>query len=80
MSYDAPSFGLSQPLRKRDLSALRLLFFGTWVDRKGTPELVEAVTALKELQVDFTLTVAEVGLPQREAARVALSFPQRVRR
>ncbi len=76
----APPFGLPQPLRKTDVSALRLLFFGTWVDRKGTPELVEAVTALEELQVDFTLTVAGLGLQQREAARVALRFPPRVRR
>lgn len=54
---------------------MRLLFFGSWVDRKGVPELVDAITLLHRRAVEFELTLAGTGASEE----VACSFPPDVR-
>jgi glycosyltransferase involved in cell wall biosynthesis len=73
----APTLGLPERLRKAASAPLRLLFFGSWIDRKGVPELVRAATALQDRQIDFTLTLAGIG---QDAETVALTFPSPVKR
>lgn len=54
----------------------RLLFFGTWLKRKGTDELVEAFASLAETHPALRLSVIGAGVPPE---RVAADFPARVR-
>jgi glycosyltransferase involved in cell wall biosynthesis len=54
----------------------RLVFFGTWIARKGTRDLVEAFTALAARYHTMTLTVLGSGMPR---ATVVEAFPAHVR-
>lgn len=54
----------------------RLLWFGTWLVRKGTPDMVDAFTALADGRPDLTLTVMGAGFP---ADVVLRAFPERLR-
>jgi glycosyltransferase involved in cell wall biosynthesis len=54
----------------------RLLFFGTWLPRKGTTDLVAAFTRLAARHPDLRLTVIGAGC---DAARVLVSFPEPLR-
>lgn len=56
--------------------ALAVLFFASWIDRKGTPELIAATSSLAAQGVPFRLTVAGGNVPAEE---VASSFPPQVR-
>ena len=40
---------------------VQLLFVGTWIDRKGTPELVDAFTRLRNDHLDVRLVAAGTG-------------------
>lgn len=57
-------------------AAPRLLWFGTWLVRKGTPDVVEAFTALADRRPNLTLTVMGAGFP---ADVVVRAFPERLR-
>lgn len=48
---------------ERRAGASRLLFVGSWIDRKGTPELVEMWRGLREENAPATLTLAGVAVP-----------------
>jgi glycosyltransferase involved in cell wall biosynthesis len=47
--------------RKRIPKTIRFLFFGSWLNRKGTVELVEASTLLHKSGLQFQLTIAGTG-------------------
>jgi glycosyltransferase involved in cell wall biosynthesis len=62
---------------RRDYAAAdRLLFFGTWLPRKGTPDLIAAFAALVDRRPDLKLTVLGAGFPPEE---VRASFPEVLR-
>jgi glycosyltransferase involved in cell wall biosynthesis len=56
--------------------ANRVLFFGTWLPRKGTTDLVPAFVELASRRPDLTLMVMGAGLPPEA---VYQSFPEHVR-
>lgn len=56
--------------------AMRLLFGGTWIDRKGTRELVAAWCRLRDGNPNLSLTLAGTGL---SADRVLSDVPERFR-
>jgi glycosyltransferase involved in cell wall biosynthesis len=53
-----------------------VLFIGTWLDRKGAPELVSAWTALAARHPQARLTLAGTGVP---AEQVLADFPRSAR-
>lgn len=55
---------------------LAVLFFASWIDRKGTPELIEATSSLASRGVAFRLTVAGGNVVAEE---IISAFPPRVR-
>jgi glycosyltransferase involved in cell wall biosynthesis len=59
-----------------DDGSVLLLFVGTWIDRKGTPELVQAFARLCAHHPGVRLAVAGTGVP---AAEVLSSVPESVR-
>jgi glycosyltransferase involved in cell wall biosynthesis len=62
---------------RRDYAvADRLLFFGTWLPRKGTPDLVAAFAALVARRPGLGLTVLGAGFSPEE---VRVSFPEALR-
>jgi glycosyltransferase involved in cell wall biosynthesis len=66
---------LRRPPRAADGSML-LLFVGSWIDRKGTPELTQAFARLCRDHPDARLAVAGTGAP---TAEVISGFPASVR-
>lgn len=54
----------------------RLLFVGSWIERKGRRFVVEAFTRLRDEFPGLTLSVIGAGIPERE---VLDSFPEAVR-
>lgn len=74
--FPIPERDSGGPQIPRRSEELRLLFFGSWIDRKGSPDLVRAVAALEAQGVRFTITVAGCGRPVEE---VASAFPPEVR-
>lgn len=54
----------------------RLLWFGTWLVRKGTPDLVTAFAALADRNPGLTLAVMGAGFPRET---VLAAFPARLR-
>lgn len=46
---------------RRQTMSVRLLFFGSWIDRKGIRELAEATNLLESSGEDFELTIAGTG-------------------
>ncbi len=65
-----------QPRAFVDSEALRLLYVGTWLDRKGVFYLVESFAQLAARQPRLTLTVAGCGLPEED---VKAHFPAEIR-
>jgi len=65
-----------QPRTFVDSEALRLLFVGTWLDRKGVFYLVESFAQLAPRRPRLSLTVAGCGLPEEE---VRAHFPADLR-
>jgi len=61
-----------QPRSFVDSDALRLLFVGTWLDRKGVFYLVESFAQLAPRRPQLSLTVAGCTLPEEE---VRARFP-----
>lgn len=57
-------------------SANRILFFGTWLNRKGTGDLVTAFALLAERYPALNLVVLGAGMPQEV---VRASFPAHLR-
>lgn len=57
--------------------AHHLVFFGTWLPRKGSADMVRAFTTLIERHDDVRLTVLGAGMP---AESVLQFFPEAVRR
>lgn len=53
-----------------------ILFFGTWIDRKGVRDLQPAITAILRARPDETFTAAGTSVP---AEQVLGSFPEDVR-
>jgi len=51
------------------LPAPRLLFVGSWIDRKGTPELCAAWCRLRERRPELRLTIAGTGIGGEEVLR-----------
>lgn len=66
-----PIYGTAAPQRDYS-SAERLLFFGTWLKRKGTADLVEAFTVLAGRHPRLELLVLGGGLP---VSAIRASFP-----
>jgi glycosyltransferase involved in cell wall biosynthesis len=65
-----------QPRTFVDSEALRLLYVGTWLDRKGVFYLVESFAQLAPRLPLLSLTVAGCGLPEEE---VSVHFPAELR-
>lgn len=65
-----------QPRAFVDSEALRLLYVGTWLDRKGVFYLVESFAQLAARQPQLTLAVAGCGLPEED---VKAHFPSGIR-
>jgi glycosyltransferase involved in cell wall biosynthesis len=59
------------PRRNYDITD-RVIFFGTWLARKGTTDLVPAFVDLASRRPDLKLTVMGAGMPQEAVLR---SFP-----
>jgi glycosyltransferase involved in cell wall biosynthesis len=59
--------------KKTYLTDKRIIFFGTWLPRKGTTDLVPAFVALANRHPDVTLTVMGSGIP---ASSVLAEFPE----
>jgi glycosyltransferase involved in cell wall biosynthesis len=57
-------------------AATRLLFVGSWLDRKGIYYLVDAFESVAKKKPDVTLTVAGCLLPERQ---VGAYFPESIR-
>lgn len=53
-----------------------IVFFGTWIVRKGVPDLIEAFGKLPENRNDIKLIVMGAGVPDN---RVLESFPEKLR-
>lgn len=70
----SPSF--FRPRTFADSFARRLLFVGTWLDRKGIYYLVDAFAELASRFPDVTLTVAGCVMEER---RIRADFPESVR-
>lgn len=68
-----PAYTAAFPRRDYAAPADRLLWFGTWLTRKGVPDLVEAFAALVPKFPNLALTVMGAGVPP-EAVRG--SFPE----
>lgn len=62
--------------RRDYATADRLLFFGTWLPRKGTPDLIAAFAALVPRYPELRLTVLGAGFPPED---VRASFPEALR-
>ncbi|HET7108883.1 MAG TPA: glycosyltransferase family 4 protein [Candidatus Acidoferrum sp.] len=60
-----------------DAPANRLLYVGTWLDRKGIYYLVEAFTSLAARSPEIHLTVAGCNIPEEQ---VMTYFPEEIRR
>lgn len=56
--------------------AVAVLFFASWIDRKGTPELIEAASSLASKGASFRLTVAGGHVPVEE---IVSAFPPHLR-
>jgi glycosyltransferase involved in cell wall biosynthesis len=56
----------------RSHGRLRLLFYGSWIDRKGATDLVAAISSLAATTIDFTVTLAGGG---RSTQEVISDFP-----
>jgi glycosyltransferase involved in cell wall biosynthesis len=54
----------------------RVLFFGAWIDRKGTAEIVKAVTEVLRIRQQTTFTAAGTQIPDSD---VLGAFPEDVR-
>lgn len=65
-----------QPRTFVDSQALRLLYVGTWLDRKGVFYLVESFAQIAPHRPQLSLTVAGCGLPEEE---VRVHFPANLR-
>jgi glycosyltransferase involved in cell wall biosynthesis len=65
-----------QPRTFVESEALRLLFVGTWLDRKGVFYLVESFEQVATCRPQLSLTVAGCGLPEVE---VMAHFPAEIR-
>ena len=65
-----------RPRTFADSEALRLLFVGTWLDRKGVSYLVESFAELAPRLPQLSLTVAGCGLPEEE---ILAKFPAGLR-
>jgi glycosyltransferase involved in cell wall biosynthesis len=63
-------------LTPRGADHVRLLFVGSWIDRKGTPELVEAWDRLARTHAGLRLTLAGTGVRTKD---VLADFPPRAR-
>src|SRR5207244_3255871 len=62
--HPAAGAGYAQTAGRRDYARCsRLLFFATWLKRKGIDDLVAAFTALADRRPDVTLTVLGSGVP-----------------
>jgi glycosyltransferase involved in cell wall biosynthesis len=57
-------------------SCVRILFLGTWIDRKGVPELTKSWTKLSASRSQVSLTAAGTGL---SASEVLSRFPEAAR-
>ncbi|HXJ11162.1 MAG TPA: glycosyltransferase family 4 protein [Candidatus Limnocylindrales bacterium] len=66
-----------QPRQFADAPANRLLYVGTWLDRKGIYYLAEAFTALAARSPEVQLTVAGCNIPEEQ---VKAHFPAEIRR
>lgn len=71
-----PAYLAAYDRRAYNGSAPHLLWFGTWLVRKGTPDIVEAFTALADRRPGLTLTVMGAGFP---ADVVLRAFPEHLR-
>ncbi len=65
-----------QPRTFSDVYATRLLYVGTWLDRKGIFYLIDAFTALAVLLPDLCLTVAGCIIPEDQ---IKAAFPTKFR-
>jgi glycosyltransferase involved in cell wall biosynthesis len=71
------SGGVSEAFfRSEDSTRAGVLFAGTWIARKGVPELVSAMTRVFDARAEVTLTVAGAGTAPE---RVLNDFPERHR-
>jgi len=70
MSSTHPHSSVNQP------ETVAVLFFASWIDRKGTRELIEATSLLAESGVQFRLTVAGGNVPE---AQIISGFPASTR-
>jgi glycosyltransferase involved in cell wall biosynthesis len=64
------------PARDYAAPATHLLWFGTWLVRKGTPDAVAAFSALADRHASLRLIVMGAGVPEQIVAR---AFPERLR-
>jgi glycosyltransferase involved in cell wall biosynthesis len=72
--------GFLQPRTFADSEALRLLYVGTWLDRKGVFYLVESFTQIAAHLPQLSLTVAGCGLPEEQVrAHFPAEFHARVK-
>jgi glycosyltransferase involved in cell wall biosynthesis len=68
-----PEFSGVAPRRRYDRPCTKILFFGTWIERKGIRQVIEAFSGLARRHSHLQLGVLGAGIP---TAHVLAGFPE----
>ena len=68
----SPEFSIAAPTRSYDRPVNKIIFSGTWIERKGIRQVIAAFVALSEKQPSLQLGILGAGMP---AESVLADFP-----